>query len=671
MSGQRKLSMSVDLNVIEHLGMNLYSNTPAVLSEVVANAWDADASNVWIRFDIEAQTISVRDDGAGMTRDQVIDQYLKVGYRRRAAMPTVTPKHGRHPMGRKGIGKLSCFSIADAVSVFTVHEGERTAFRMNVNDMQAQLARESNSSYDPHEDIPWFDELVHDGTCVVLSELKRKVTQSSVKYLRQRIARRFSVLGSKSNFVMKLNGEEVLSADRGYFDGIEFIWTYLDQANPSIEIKEFPNIVRHVDRNEAIAAELQASIEPLTIRGWLGTVKNPGLLKDEGGQSLNRIAIFMRGKVCQEDILAEFSDKRLYADYLVGEIYCDELDADETNDIATSSRQDLKMDDPRVVELKRVIGKELAKIQAQWSDWRVENGVKHLIQGIPEVEAWLNGLQGDTQRKAQRWVGRLNLLRSDKDDSKRELLKGSILAFESYRRREQLDFLEHLGDENIEKVLEAFNDIDELQMSYYGQIVKFRVAVIKALETKLNEDEYETALREHIYNHLWLIDPSWERVRGTEVAERTIGKFLHEQSEKLPTAERRARIDIGYRAASGRHVVIELKRGSASIPVDTLSRQVRKYRSGVSKLISEGENPSWPLEIVCVVGKPPPEWGDGSGRKDVETSLKAVDARLVFYQQLLENAYKAYEDYLETHKTIDPLWEIFEAIENFDPVTDP
>ncbi len=31
-------SMSLSLNVLNHLGINLYSNVPAVLSEVVANA---------------------------------------------------------------------------------------------------------------------------------------------------------------------------------------------------------------------------------------------------------------------------------------------------------------------------------------------------------------------------------------------------------------------------------------------------------------------------------------------------------------------------------------------------------------------------------------------------------------------------------------------------------
>ena len=58
--------MTVDLNVLEHLGINLYSNIAAVLTEAVANAWDADASNVQIRVDPNNEWIEIEDDGIGI-----------------------------------------------------------------------------------------------------------------------------------------------------------------------------------------------------------------------------------------------------------------------------------------------------------------------------------------------------------------------------------------------------------------------------------------------------------------------------------------------------------------------------------------------------------------------------------------------------------------------------
>ncbi|MBM7331847.1 ATP-binding protein [Agrobacterium sp. S2] len=43
-------TMTVDLSVLESLGINLYSNAAAVLSELVANAYDADATRVDITW---------------------------------------------------------------------------------------------------------------------------------------------------------------------------------------------------------------------------------------------------------------------------------------------------------------------------------------------------------------------------------------------------------------------------------------------------------------------------------------------------------------------------------------------------------------------------------------------------------------------------------------------
>src|SRR5579862_7276221 len=99
-------TMRLSLSVLDHLGLNLYSNIPAVLSEVVANAWDADAKSVGIVIDLGAGTISVTDDGIGMTASDLNDRFLFVGYKRREAGLSQTPT-GRPVMGRKGIGKLS------------------------------------------------------------------------------------------------------------------------------------------------------------------------------------------------------------------------------------------------------------------------------------------------------------------------------------------------------------------------------------------------------------------------------------------------------------------------------------------------------------------------------------------------------------------------------------
>src|SRR5258705_1863821 len=110
----RRYKLTIDLATLNHLGIGLYSNIPAVLSEVVANAWDADASAVDIDINPTAGVIVVKDDGWGMTEAEINARFLKVGYRKRADKTAKIPK-GRLPMGRKGIGKLALFSIANSI----------------------------------------------------------------------------------------------------------------------------------------------------------------------------------------------------------------------------------------------------------------------------------------------------------------------------------------------------------------------------------------------------------------------------------------------------------------------------------------------------------------------------------------------------------------------------
>lgn len=110
-----------------------------------------------------------------------------------------------------------------------------------------------------------------------------------------------------------------------------------------------------------------------------------------------------------------------------------------------------------------------------------------MAASVPAVSDWLGRLQGDTKKKAERWIGRLNTIRSNDEGDKKELLKASILAFESYRRKEELDRLEDLKDESVEHILEIFKSIDDLELSYYGQIVKLRIGVIRTLQDKLKK----------------------------------------------------------------------------------------------------------------------------------------------------------------------------------------
>jgi len=661
MIAKRELIMTINLNALEHLGINLYSNIPAVLSEIVANAWDADATVVKITIDKGTETITISDDGIGMDRDAVIDRFLTVGFRRRDVLGEKTPG-GRKPMGRKGIGKLSIFSIAQIAEVYTTSNGVRTSFKMDREVIRKAISGPS-VDYKPDELTTWPPDLKK-GTRIVLKGLSKNLSGMTVGGLKRRVARRFSVIGPKSGFRVVVNGAAIGPDDRSYHNAIEYIWTYGDQTD---FVKTCKSLARPEEKRlSVVSAELTNA--GITLAGWIGTVASPSQLRDDDGDNLNRLAVFMRGKLAQEDILDDFAQKEIYADYVIGELHCEELDVDDKGDIATSSRQALKQDDPRFEALRKVVLSELRHVANRWSDWRRTDGAK-IATAVPAVSTWLQNLQGDTKKKAERWIGRLNTIRSQDEADKKELLKASILAFESYRRKQELDRLDNIKDESLDQILSIFQSIDDLEMSYYGQIVRGRVNVIETLQKKLKANDKELVLRDYIFEHLWLLDPSWERTKGTEHAETLVNNFLKQDSEGLKGKEKTARIDIGYRTTGGKHVIIELKRASVAVPLDDLTKQIRKYRDGTRRILQKTDYAGWPIEIICLVGKPPPEWDDaiGTGQQGVIDNLKNVDARIVFYDQLLTNAQKAYADYLEEHMKLDKLWGVFAAIDDFAP----
>ena len=82
-----QLTLSLDMNVLNHLGIGLYASGPAVLTELVANAWDADAHEVRIQLDVDAGRVDIADDGHGMNVESI---QTMTGY-----SPRSRPRWGR------------------------------------------------------------------------------------------------------------------------------------------------------------------------------------------------------------------------------------------------------------------------------------------------------------------------------------------------------------------------------------------------------------------------------------------------------------------------------------------------------------------------------------------------------------------------------------------------
>ena len=106
---ENKFIMSLSLNVLNHLGINLYSNIPAVLSEIVANSWDADAKRVDIT--IAEDQIIIEDDGCGMSADDINNKFLYVGYTKKRRIVRIQKYIIENIWEEKALESYQCFQL--------------------------------------------------------------------------------------------------------------------------------------------------------------------------------------------------------------------------------------------------------------------------------------------------------------------------------------------------------------------------------------------------------------------------------------------------------------------------------------------------------------------------------------------------------------------------------
>lgn len=662
MDTTHKYNMTISLHVLKHLGFNLYSNIPSVLSEVVANSYDADATKVTIAVDDTNETITIEDDGHGMTLSDINDKYLFVGYARREKGEGFSPKFNRPVMGRKGIGKLSLFSLVNQIEIHTVRmnpltsAAEKNGLLMIKEDIEKALA--TNSQYHP-QDIPSDSFTLTEGTRIILSRFKREFHYSST-FLRKRLARRFSILGDEYKFNILIDDSPITIKDRDYFSKIQFLWLIGSQSD--IYSKHFK-----FEKVENLNGSIDGS-DGYKISGWIGAVQKPSHLEQDGINN-NKISIICRGKMAEEDILESFEEGGIYIDYLVGEIHADFLDDDSQEDITTSSRQKINENDPRYVAVRNHVYNILKRIQNVWSKYRTELGKKTAVENAeqinPAIKTWFETLRTDPEKEhALTLFSTIDGLHFDKEeekDKKKELYKHGILAFEKLRLKSNLGELEKIKSANDVHLAAVFSDLTDIEANMYYDIASQRVEIIKKFKVQLDANNKEKLLQTYLFDNLWLLHPSWEMAtKGTETMEQNVQKEFKAVVKTLSEQERKGRIDIKYRTAAGKHVIVELKRYKPTYKItsEKLLEQVKKYKTALTKCLKTLKKDSEPIEIIVVLGEPI----KNEDPQTVEKLLAVYGARLIFYDQLIESSIEAYSDYMKSHERVGKIRAIIDQI---------
>ncbi len=649
--------LKIDLNALNHLGINLYSNVPAVLSELIANAWDADANKVHldIHRDVDNTHIIVRDDGCGMDENDLNDNFLTVGYQRRKTQENDrTSSLSRKVMGRKGIGKLSAFSISEHVQIYTQKNGQTIGIELVLADIKRDIENAKPHHPKPIHSIPEkYIVKSQTGTIIVLSKLKKRIQSTIFQNLRKRIARRFNVWSD--NFQVFIDGKEVGITDRDYFGRLEYAIIY-----GNYELSYFDDLNaenRLTKRDHTVDSGMGYKV-----KGWIGLVKKSSLLQ-ESDENLNKLAILTRGKIALEDILETFRLGGLYTKFLIGELEANFLDLSDREDIALSSRQGFIEEEGRFVALRKFVGQELKFLEAERAKYKRDEGVQR-AEEIPEIKAWFRKLKGDTRESATKLFSKINTIVID-DEHRKTLYQYGVLAFEHLRHKEKLNQLDKLDIHQLDLIVRLFSELDDIEASWYYQITQGRLDVVRKLINHIEEDAFERVIQEHISSHLWLLDPSWDRATEAPHMEKRVKAAFNQFPENRELREEReGRIDIIYKKSSGKHIIIELKRASVRTDTHTLLGQVDKYRNAVQQEANKaGDNDV--VETICLVGHELKDWDTPARKKESELTLKPKNIRVVTYSQLINDAEISYRNYLEKSKEKGEINKLLNAIDQY------
>ncbi|MFZ1627243.1 MAG: ATP-binding protein [Candidatus Moraniibacteriota bacterium] len=517
-----RYSMKIERQIVDKLGLKLYDKVSAVVAELVANSYDADAEKVRVRVPLgkalavrkggvieqKGYEVEVIDDGHGMTPQEASDFYLRVGKDRRldGRQGDRSRLKSRPVMGRKGIGKLAPFGVCGIIEVRSAG-GPRTTKGYEVSHFELNyqgIVDETSDEDDEYHPVPLADDGSFDktpGTTIRLREfLSRKVPDRET-FSRQ-LAYRFQPLPEFEIIVEDTKDE--------------------DPEQPFVLESQ------HIAVNEG--TKITVDTRPLTtpegetlkVTGWIGMAK-----ESHKNNELAGVRIYARGKIAAitRDFgsPAGFTGEFVARSYLVGEIHAHWLD--EGEDLIQTHRQDILWSTERgqaFSEWGQEILKEVAK---KGREPRREN-VREVFMRVSNLRETAKERYGnlEVEEAAIELGQQIGGFASEDDLGDEDYVNGLreiILAVaphkllvDTFRRIEQMAVD---GKVDLKELVKLFNTSRIAQLASFGQIVEEKVRAIDLLDSLIKEDGAdESKYQEILEDAPWLIDPRWVPVTANQ-----------------------------------------------------------------------------------------------------------------------------------------------------------
>ena len=279
----------------------------------------------------------------------------------------------------------------------------------------------------------------------------------------------------------------------------------------------------------------------------------------------------------------------------------------------------------------------------------------------PHVKKWYDGLTPRSlQKPAMKIFGAIDKAGID-DKHKNDFYADGILAFETLKMEnalEELNNIDAADAASLDRFLRYLKDVDRIEAARYSEIVRGRLDVIDRLQEHLDGDAKEKVLQEYLFDHLWLLDPAWER--ATQYAH--MEKRIQATVDKV---KREYRTDIRYKRVMACHVIVELKRGSRVLDKTDIEAQARRYIAAVREELRSMNEHDGPIETVCIVGELPRGWQDLEEKRRDEESLRPHAIRVITYGELIRNARSAYAKFIQVSAPHNEIREMIDRIRSY------
>lgn len=243
------IGFTVDAGLIQRLGYELVGRAETAVSELIKNAYDADATIVDVEFINTTQphgTLIITDNGTGMSLEQLINGFMRISSTDKIHNP-ISSKYKRAKAGRKGIGRFATQRLGEKLTIITQTQNDNRALRLSINWDKYEEDKDITDITFPLETI---DKERVEGTTLIIDNLREGWTGAAINRVYRYILELFQpdYLSDKSqtNNYAKQDENTFKAIFRYTVNGLT---TVVNDENISIFDKSLVTISGHIDTN--------------------------------------------------------------------------------------------------------------------------------------------------------------------------------------------------------------------------------------------------------------------------------------------------------------------------------------------------------------------------------------------------------------------------------------